>query len=74
LHFGRTSLANEGLRRFKLTWGTQEEKIEYLKFDSVAGAWATGRDAASGFHTEVFSRLPLALNSLAGALIYPHLD
>lgn len=74
LHFGRTSLSNEGLRRFKLTWGTQEEKIEYLKFDTVAGAWATGRDAASGFHTEVFSRLPLALNSLAGALIYPHLD
>src|ERR1700693_5660710 len=27
LHFGRTSLGNDGLRRFKLTWGTEEETI-----------------------------------------------
>jgi hypothetical protein len=29
---------------------------------------------ASGFHRVVFARLPLALNRLAGAVIYPHLD
>jgi len=74
LHFGRTSLKNDGLRRFKLTWGTQEETIEYVKFDTVAGAWVTGRDAASGFHEAIFGRLPSALNRLAGAIIYPHLD
>jgi Acetyltransferase (GNAT) domain len=74
LHFGRTSLENDGLRRFKLSWGTAEETIQYLKFDSVAGAWVTSRDAASGFHEAIFGRLPLALNRLAGAIIYPHLD
>jgi hypothetical protein len=74
LHFGRTSLDNEGLRRFKLSWGTQEEKLEYLKLDTATGIWVSGRDATSGFHTAVFSRLPLALNRLAGAVIYPHLD
>jgi len=74
LHFGRTSLENDGLRRFKLAWGTEEETMEYFKFDTVAEEWVTGRDSASGFHNAVFGRLPSALNCLAGAVIYPHLD
>ena len=74
LHFGRTSLENDGLRRFKLTWSSDEEQIKYLKFDSAAKTWVTRRDMVSGFYGVVFARLPLALNRLAGALIYPHLD
>ena len=74
LDFGRTSLGNEGLRRFKLGWGTTEETIEYFKFDPAAGAWLTDRDKSSGFHTALFSRLPLTVNRLAGTLLYPHLD
>jgi hypothetical protein len=74
LHLGRTSLDNDGLRRFKLGWGTEEEMIEYRKFDTSIRKWVTGRDAVSGFHTAVFSRLPLALNRLAGSILYPHLD
>jgi CelD/BcsL family acetyltransferase involved in cellulose biosynthesis len=74
LHFGRTSLENDGLRRFKLTWGTQEETIAYFKFDARARTWVAGRDAVSGFHNAVFGRLPLSLNRLAGVMIYPHLD
>jgi lipid II:glycine glycyltransferase (peptidoglycan interpeptide bridge formation enzyme) len=74
LHFGRTSLENDGLRRFKLTWGTEEETIEYLKFDTAAKTWVGGRDNVAGFHSEIFGRLPLVLNRLAGAIIYPHLD
>ena len=34
LHFGRTSLGNDGLRRFKSSWGTTEETINYFRFDS----------------------------------------
>jgi lipid II:glycine glycyltransferase (peptidoglycan interpeptide bridge formation enzyme) len=74
LHFGRTSLEDEGLRRFKLTWGAEEETIEYLKFTIGAGASITGRDTTSGFHGAIFGRLPSALNRLAGKMIYPHLD
>ncbi len=36
LHFGRTSLTNEGLRRFKLGWGTTEELIRYFQWDTAA--------------------------------------
>jgi len=74
LHFGRTSLGSRGLRRYKLTWGTREEKIEYLKFNCAAGGWVAARDGAPDIHNKVFSRLPLSLNRLAGAVIYPHLD
>ena len=74
LHFGRTSLHHEGLRRFKLAWGAAEETMEYFRFDLARAAWAVSRDKVSGFHNAVFGRLPLALNRLAGAMIYPHLD
>ena len=74
LDFGRTSLSNEGLRRFKLSWGTEEQTIDYLQFDTRAGRWIRNPESAPGVHSEVFRRLPLALNRLAGTLIYPHLD
>jgi hypothetical protein len=74
LDFGRTSLDNEGLRRFKLGWGTAEKIISYFRFDPAAGTWVRARDHASGFHTAFFRRLPLPLNRLAGAILYRHLD
>ena len=74
LHFGRTSLQNDGLRRFKLGWGIEEETISYHKFDAAARACVRRRDTASGFQGAIFSRLPSSMNRLAGALIYPHLD
>jgi CelD/BcsL family acetyltransferase involved in cellulose biosynthesis len=74
LHMGRTSLHNEGLRQFKLGWGTVESTIEYFKFDTAAGTWAADSDRVSGMHTAIFSRLPLSINRLMGRLLYPHLD
>jgi hypothetical protein len=74
LHFGRTSLENEGLRRFKLGWGTAEETVDYFHFDTASNDWIAGRNNVSGFHNAVFARLPLSLNQLIGRIIYPHLD
>jgi lipid II:glycine glycyltransferase (peptidoglycan interpeptide bridge formation enzyme) len=74
LHFGRTSLGNEGLRRFKTGWGATEGVIEYFRFDPQAEAWKRAADSSSGFHNKLFRILPLAVNRLAGAVIYPHLD
>ena len=74
LHFGRTAIRDEGLRRFKLSWGTEEETIEYFRFALHGEAWDGNRRDRSGFHNQVFSRLPLAVNRFAGSLIYPHLD
>ncbi len=74
LHFGRTDCENDGLRRFKLSWGTEEETIDYFRVDPSGGKCLAAIPSDFGFHNKIFARLPLAVNRLAGSLIYPHLD
>jgi hypothetical protein len=74
LHFGRTECENDGLRRFKLSWGTEEETIDYFRVDPLGRKCILAAPSSSSFHKKIFARLPLALNRLAGAMIYPHLD
>ena len=74
LHFGRTERENEGLRRFKLSWGATEEEIHYARFEMGSGSWKGAHSAGTGLHKHVFRALPASLNRLAGAMIYPHLD
>ena len=74
LHFGRSEKENEGLRRFKLSWGTTEEEIRYARFEMKSGSWKAPQPAGAGRHKHVFRALPASLNRLAGAMIYPHLD
>ena len=74
LHFGRTDLENDGLRRFKLSWGAEEETIDYFRVYPLGRECVPSVRSESGFHKKIFGRLPLALNRLAGCLIYPHLD
>jgi hypothetical protein len=74
LHFGRTEFENDGLRRFKLSWGTEEETIDYFRVDPSGRKCLVAARSDSGFHKKIFARLPLAINRLAGAIIYPHLD
>jgi hypothetical protein len=74
LHFGRTECENDGLRRFKLSWGTEEETIEYSRVDPSGRQCLVAAPSDSGFHKKIFGRLPLAFNRLVGSMIYPHLD
>lgn len=74
LHLGRTSLTNEGLRRFKLGFGAEEERIEYTKHELRRDAFLTDVDRASGPLNNVFRRLPPSVLCLAGRLLYPHLS
>ena len=74
LHLGRTSPANEGLRRFKMGWGASEETIEYFRYDTARREWITGAPDLPRLATAVFGRLPLAVNRLVGTVVYPHLD
>jgi lipid II:glycine glycyltransferase (peptidoglycan interpeptide bridge formation enzyme) len=74
LHFGRTEKDNEGLRRFKCSWGATEEAINYFKFDTFSNSWITPAKRNLRFHREIFRALPVTINRFAGAMIYPHLD
>jgi hypothetical protein len=74
LNLGRTSLSNEGLRRFKLGLGAVEEEIRYTKYDFSSEQFVRDVDRAEGWHNRVFARLPLPVLRLAGAILYPHLS
>ena len=70
LDFGRTSLDNEGLRRFKTGWGSKESTLEYVKYDLRRACFRVDKDRATGWHNEIFSRMPIALLRAAGTLMY----
>lgn len=72
LHLGRTSLGNNGLRRFKLGWGAQEQVIEYVKFDLRQGRFVTETDGATGWYNRVFHSLPTGMSRLIGKVVYRH--
>ncbi len=74
LHFGRTSIANEGLRRFKLGFGAEEYKIDYFKYHFAKDEFVGDRDRVSGWYNRVFRLMPMPLSRLAGALLYRHLS
>ncbi len=72
LHLGKTSRANEGLRRFKRHLGAHEELIEYVKFDLRREQFVTETDGIAGWHNTVFRALPVSLSRVAGGLLYKH--
>jgi hypothetical protein len=72
LNLGKTSLNNEGLRRFKLQLGAQEEVIEYVKFDLRDGRHVTESDGVEGWHNAVFRALPVFASRAAGSFLYRH--
>ena len=72
LQFGRTSMSNEGLRRYKLGWGAQEYAINYYRYDFRADAVVPMKDESGGWHNALFRALPSSLARCAGKLFYPH--
>jgi lipid II:glycine glycyltransferase (peptidoglycan interpeptide bridge formation enzyme) len=74
LQFGRTSTADEGLARFKLSWGSVSQPISYYRFISQSGNWMKSDRNPAESHPLIFGHLPVICNRIAGRLIYPHLD
>ncbi|MBX3744424.1 MAG: GNAT family N-acetyltransferase [Verrucomicrobiae bacterium] len=70
LDLGRTSLANEGLRRFKRGWGSSERMVSYLRYDLRTRQTIPTPDRASGWHTLLFQHMPQPLASLIGRFVY----
>jgi hypothetical protein len=72
LDFGRTSMGNEGLRRYKLGWGATERKITYGRYDLRSGGFVTAGDDSTGWQTAIFKILPASLSRLIGRVAYKH--
>lgn len=72
LDLGRTSLANQGLRRFKAGWGSLERTIPYFRFDLRRNAFVTLHDQAHGFQNSFLRKMPVPVLILLGRLLYKH--
>lgn len=73
LSFGRTDPHADGLRRFKLSWGTREEIIRYYHYDMKQGIFANRCPEIPGACTAICRRLPITVLKFAGALLYRHI-
>ncbi len=72
LDFGRTSMSNEGLRRFKLGWNATEKKIDYFRYSLQQEKFISASDESSGWHNRVFQALPLLASRMIGRVLYRH--
>jgi lipid II:glycine glycyltransferase (peptidoglycan interpeptide bridge formation enzyme) len=72
LDFGRTSLNNSGLRRFKQSWGTSEQILPYFLHNLQTQTIETQNDATNGWHTRVFQQLPIPISRIIGKILYKH--
>jgi hypothetical protein len=73
LHLGRTSLSNDGLRRFKRGFGAREHRLAYYSYDLRSARFLCRRDRACTCFRAGFRLLPRPLFCLVGRLLYPHL-
>ncbi len=65
--WGRTDFADDGLRRFKANWGSDEEELTYSR---LGGGVPRPSGAGGGLSRSVIRRSPAAVSRLAGALLY----
>ncbi len=73
LHFGRTSKFHDGLRRFKLGWGTAERPLKYFKYDLRQDRFVAAGDPVAGWYNTLFRFLPIPMSRMAGKLLYRHM-
>ena len=72
INFGKTEISNQGLRRFKLGFGAEEEKINYYKYSFSDNEFIEEKNLESGWHTAIFGKMPLPLLKLIGKILYRH--
>jgi hypothetical protein len=74
MDFGRTSLAAEGLRRFKLGFGAREDRVAYCRYHFARKSFVTTQDRAESRLGSVFRHLPLPALRFLGKVLYPHMS
>ncbi|HEY3760400.1 MAG TPA: GNAT family N-acetyltransferase [Verrucomicrobiae bacterium] len=72
LDMGRTSLGNDGLRRFKLGWNAREKAISYFRYSLGKEKFVPIKDEATGWYNYIFRTLPTSVSQLFGRVLYRH--
>lgn len=73
LSFGRTSLQNEGLRRFKRAWGVAEHGLSYVRLRTHDGSLMESGDQSTGVVPSLLRVLPAPLLRGIGERFYKHI-
>jgi hypothetical protein len=74
VELGRTSVVNEGLRRFKLGFGASEERVQYSRFDFRKGGFVKSVDRAEGRVNALFRMMPVGVLRVMGRGLYRHMS
>jgi hypothetical protein len=73
LSFGRTDLGHEGLRQFKLAWGTTETRHQYVKYDVRSKSYLSEVSThPSTSWKSTMSKLPIPVLRIIGNVAYRH--
>jgi len=70
-NFGRTEFEHKGLLQFKRGWGTEEEILNYYKYDFTRNGFVSKRAGLKSSY-KVFKHMPAPLLRLTGNLLYRH--
>jgi len=70
--FGRTEPDNEGLRKFKLGWGTTEEILNTYRFNFTTNDFVSMKTKTSGLHNKFFNKAPIPALKIFGSIFYKH--
>lgn len=73
LCLGRTDSDNEGLRKFKTGWGTQESSLSYYLYDIKKSIFVTGNSSTMSMYTKILARLPESILKVVGKILYRHI-
>jgi lipid II:glycine glycyltransferase (peptidoglycan interpeptide bridge formation enzyme) len=73
-HFGRTSVGNSGLRKFKAGFGARETALGYWKFDLATDRTVAAPDRANGWTNHIIKHLPQCIVNAIGGTLYRHLS
>jgi lipid II:glycine glycyltransferase (peptidoglycan interpeptide bridge formation enzyme) len=73
LSFGRTNFGHEGLRQFKMSWGTTETRHQYVKYDICSKTFlAAAPSRWEPCWKKTFANLPLPVLRIIGNIAYRH--
>lgn len=72
--FGRVSLDDEGLSKFKKRWGTQEIKLSYYYWPFIPNSILLNYSFKYRLATGLWKKIPLNINKWCSDIVFKHLN
>ncbi len=72
LSLGRTEADNPGLLQYKRSWGGEESRLDYFRYDLKEGRFAVGRPAGLHYQRIFAKAVPVCVLRMIGKVSYRH--